>query len=640
MSGSPPPTAWGLPPRQPGFVNREAERAWFRGHLEAPREGAPLVALVSGPQGSGKTALLVECGNEADFDAVLFADLDDYRHDEVADYGGVLGDLLVQLGIGREWVAPSLPARKDQYRQSSAHRRVLVLLDNVKLHDDISPLVPSSARSAVLVASHWQLDHVLSRGAENLSLTELSPEHAMQLLAWFCPQDRLDREPDAVAELIAKCGRLPLPLRTVGARLRKHPAHEIARLVRALDGGKLFVDLFDVPYSQLSGEARRLYELLPLHPGTAWTEDSAEALLGTSAADALDEVVEASLVIEDRTGRYRFLGPVREHASRASGNLSQDDREAAIRRLTDFFASRAQFADRAGKDRLRLTEPSGANPFARDAVAGLDWLESERTTLVGIAAIALRHSWFEQVVAIAESMFALHMNRPHQLVWEELDALGLEAARRWGNREAEARMLSQRARFDLDHGDQDAALVGIEEARALAEASTNLRLQGSVWELTGRVLFERGEYEASRRAYERFLEIAKGIGAAPQAIATHYLGRLAALDGRTEEASLLLHAALPLARQGEGDPRTEARVMESLSEVDGDPRPWLLKAVEIYRARGMLKYEAGVLVRLIALAESRADTASVRVHLERLLEVYEASKHPDVASLRSRLDEP
>ncbi|GAA3985933.1 hypothetical protein GCM10022247_00450 [Allokutzneria multivorans] len=619
-------------------MNREAERAWFRSHLQAPREDAPFVALVSGPQGCGKTALLVECATEADVDAVLFADFDDYRHDEVVDYGSVLGDLLVQLGIGREWVAPSLPARRDQYRKGGAHQRVLLVLDNVKLHDDISSLIPGSARSAVLVASHWQLDHVLSRGAESLSLTALSPEHALRLLAWFCPQERLDSEPDAVAELIARCGRLPLLLRTMGARLRKHPAHEIARLVRALDGGKLFVDLFDVPYSQLSGEARRLYELLPLHPGSAWTEDSAQALLGASAADPLDEQVEASLVIEDHTGRYRFLGPVREHASRVSANLSQADRDAATHRLARFFASRAQFADRAGKDRLRLTEVTGTNPF-RSAVAGLDWLESERTTLVGIAAVALRHGWFEPVVAIAESMFALHMNRPHQVVWEELDALGLEAARRRGDREAEARMLSQRARFDLDHGDHDAALARIEEARALAETSTNERLQGSVWELTGRVLFERGEYEASQHAYERFLDIAKGIGPAPQAIATHYLGRLAALDGRTEEASHLLRAALPLARQGEGDPRTEARVMESLSEVDGDPRPWLLKAVEIYRSRGMLKYEAGVLVRLIALAESRGDTASVRAHLERLLEVYEASKHPDVASLRSRLDE-
>ncbi|MCP3802722.1 hypothetical protein NLX83_25955 [Allokutzneria sp. A3M-2-11 16] len=510
---------------------------------------------------------------------------------------------------------------------------MLLLLDNVKLQDDISALIPASAASAVVVASHWQLDHVLTLGAENRSLAELSPEHAMQLLTRFCSQDRLDREPDAVAELIAKCGRLPLPLRTMGARLRKYPTREIARLVRALDGGKLVVDLFEVPYDQLSPRAQLLYGLLPLYPGPAWTEDVAEALLGAPPADALDELVEANLIIEDHAGRFRFLGPVREHAigKRPSG----EDRDDAELRLAKKLARQAQLADLAiKKDRFRLFSVAGENPFGSAAKA-LDWQEAERTALVGVAAIALRQGWFELVVSIAEAMFALHMNRPHRLIWQELDDLGLRAAKLWGNREAEARMLSQRARFDLDHGDSDAALAGVEAARELASA--NRRLQGSVWELTGRVLFHRGQFTESKHAYERFLELVKDISPAPQALAKHYLGRIAAHDGRTDDALRLLNEALPLARQGEGDARTEARIMETLSEVDSDAHPWLVRAAEIYRARGMPKYEAGVLVRLIAVAESRGDTAMVRLHLERLLEVYEASRHPDVASLRTRL---
>ncbi|MCP3802723.1 ATP-binding protein [Allokutzneria sp. A3M-2-11 16] len=85
-------------------MNRDDERAWFRTHARAPRETAPLLMLLSGPPGSGKTALLLEYGNEADVDAVLYVDLDDYRHEETVDYEDVLGDLIVQLGVGREWV--------------------------------------------------------------------------------------------------------------------------------------------------------------------------------------------------------------------------------------------------------------------------------------------------------------------------------------------------------------------------------------------------------------------------------------------------------------------------------------------------------------------------------------------------------
>ncbi|SDM84588.1 hypothetical protein [Allokutzneria albata] len=119
-------------------------------------------------------------------------------------------------------------------------------------------------------------------------------------------------------------------------------------------------------------------------------------------------------------------------------------------------------------------------------------------------------------------------------------------------------MLRQRARSDQDHGESDAAPAGFEEV------SAERRLQGSVWELTGRLLFQRGEYARSEHAYKCYLDIAEELSTAPAVV------------------------TLPLARQGE--PRCEAEA----------------------------------LVRLIAFAESHGDTARARPHLERLLEVYKA----------------
>ncbi|MFB9908398.1 hypothetical protein [Allokutzneria oryzae] len=641
--------AWGVPARQRFFVNRTEERAWLLDRLRAPHPEAPLLLLLSALPGTGKTALVAECASELedDFDKIFYADLNDYRHDGAVAYQDILGEFIRGLGIGRDWVAEGLPARKHQFRTESRQVRVLVVLDNVDRHDDITALIPSSAASAVLVVSHWQLDHVLSQSAEDLRLSPLDGDHAMALMGALCPRERLDAEPDAVAELIARCGRLPLLLHAVAARLRKRPAREIADLVRDLDGGNLVVDLFDVPFGQLGPDAQRLYGLLGVSPGATFTEDMAATVLGVSreaVRAVVDELLDASLLTEDRGGRVRFLGPVREHAARVGQRLGGDVREQAQHRLARWMAVLAALADRAVKrDRLRIVTIESVVSFASDvdnpfssAAKALDWLESERSALAEIAATALRYGWFDLVVMIAEAMFALHMNRPHPLEWQELDRIGLAAAKRWGNGEAEARMLSQRARFELDNGDSAAALATMAAARELAESTDNLRLVGSVFELTGRLLFERRQDAEATRAYERFLEIGERIGPGPQAIAKHYLGRLAARAGRTEEAVRLLRDALAFARRQE-DARTEARVMVTLSEVDGDAEEWLRRAVEIFRARDMPTYEADALERLVALAEARGDRVVAKGHLERLLGVYERSRHPGVAALRDRV---
>jgi hypothetical protein len=98
-----------------------------------------------------------------------------------------------------------------------ADRRALVLLDHAADEAQVRPLLPAGVRDAVILTSRVRLADLSS--AEVIDLDVLPPEQAKELLGKIVGPDRVAREPEAAAEIIAICGNLPLALRIVGARL-------------------------------------------------------------------------------------------------------------------------------------------------------------------------------------------------------------------------------------------------------------------------------------------------------------------------------------------------------------------------------------------------------------------------------------
>ncbi|WP_274557138.1 ATP-binding protein [Streptomyces spiramyceticus] len=162
-----------LPPQTHHFEDRETEQATvFQSAGASPgagdgacegagagREGPLLVAL-SGIGGVGKTALAHQLARglrERCPDGILYVDLDDHRREGGTELTDCLEELLRPLGVRTPWLAPSLPGRRKQFWERTQHKRLVVILDNVRYGTEAEALLPSSAGSVAVVISHSRL---------------------------------------------------------------------------------------------------------------------------------------------------------------------------------------------------------------------------------------------------------------------------------------------------------------------------------------------------------------------------------------------------------------------------------------------------------------------------------------------------
>ncbi|MGI5430423.1 NB-ARC domain-containing protein [Streptomyces sp. CA-179760] len=296
------------------FTGREA-------HLTAIEQGltggngtahgvVPVVA-VSGRAGAGKTSLAVHAAHaltERFTDGALFVDL---RGASSAPAGPreVLVRFLRALGLpGPAAVPDSVEELATLYRTLSAHRDILVVLDNAASERQIRPLLPGVGGPAVLVTSRHRLT---SMGpSRSVELGPLSPDQGVELLARIVGADRVAAEPEAAAGIVRLCGRCPLALRVAGARLasrRQWPLDRLADLLRdercrldELAIGDLAVrERLEQEYAALPGEARRTLRLLGLLEAPHFPAGAAAALLDCPvglAETRLEALVDASLL--------------------------------------------------------------------------------------------------------------------------------------------------------------------------------------------------------------------------------------------------------------------------------------------------------------------------------------------------------
>ncbi|WP_225849430.1 BTAD domain-containing putative transcriptional regulator [Streptomyces sp. HPF1205] len=237
----------------------------------------------------------------------------------------------------------------------------------------------------------------------------------------------------ALTEIAMLCGGLPLALRAVAAQLaaRPHwtPRILLARL-RAASGrlDALRMGELDVRASLMSAytaapadrrEAFRLLALLPDAPfGPGW----AAAALGlpTGAAGHLVEaLVDARLLEAEAGGRYRFHPLMRLLA----GELLAEDEPA------DSVAAAAGRVADAYAEALAAAGPAAAFPDPGPAAH------------VGVLRTAHAHGAWRPALRLADALSGCLAPRAAWPQWHTAHTLGLDAARRTGDRAGEARML-------------------------------------------------------------------------------------------------------------------------------------------------------------------------------------------------------
>lgn len=215
---------------------------------------------MTGPAGVGKTALALQWAHHRQArypGGTLFADL--------RGFGGVpvepaetVREFLIALGVPARDLPDSSAAAAALYRELTARRALLVVLDNARGTDQVRSLLPSGTGSAVLVTSRIRLSGlIVEELARPVPLDVLGPVPATELLAAAVGEERVAAEPEAADRLARLCDGLPLALRITAAQLAARPHWRLADLAAELADEQRRLALLSLDEAEESGSRRR-----------------------------------------------------------------------------------------------------------------------------------------------------------------------------------------------------------------------------------------------------------------------------------------------------------------------------------------------------------------------------------------------
>ncbi len=657
----PPLIPYQLPPSPRLFTSRARELAALDGWL-LENEGHPLVVVVSGAGGVGKTSLALRWLHDtrSQFpDGQLYVDLAARTGDEPMTPDEVLEWFLLALGVPAVEIPWGLPRRQAAFRSVTADRSISVLLDNALSAAQVRPLLPTSPRSAVLVTSRWRLSGLAVDGARFVEVESFDEDSSLELLE-RAVGTRVASEPDAARELAHLCAGLPIALSVIGARLSTHPRRTLSKEVGslraerlgtlALDDGASVEAVFDVSYLELSSRHARAYRLCALHPGTSFGVEAAAAAVGESPEDVepiLSDLVEKNLLSEVGDERFRYHDLLRLHARRHAEWDSAAEGDAAVRRIVEWYLDRAVAADLAVvPDRPRVgPRYESADPVFGHITAALDWLEAERANLVMAVRAAADRQWHALAWQVAETMFGFFLHRHHLNDWISTFETGAEAARLDQHAVAESRLRMQLAIGYLNAGRQRDASRAASRALELAHRAGDFASVATALRQLGRVCRDQGEAENALAYFRRSLDVESALGRRRgEALAHRRIGEaLVDLERHEEAVAALATAAAIMAELGQvlelARIRTVAAVPTlALGRVDEAAR-LLDSALPVMAETKSPDYVADVLLLLADVASRRGDRRQEQDHLRAAEAAYTRAGQPVPERVRSRLPE-
>jgi hypothetical protein len=686
------------PPDTVHFIGRGAEivalRDFFDGSfgdlVGGERAGAAPVCVISGMPGLGKTALVIRCAYllaDRFPDGCLFLDLQGFTpgREPVSAYDA-LGLLLADLGVPQESVSTTSHGRAVRYRGATRDRRLLIVLDNAVSSAQVLPLLPSSGGCAVLVTSRNSLAAL--DDALHIALPVLSESDGTGLFRSVAAAPEASAA--SVQRIVALCGGVPLAIRIIAARCRldraltpEGLADELAAQLSGdadadasaaavslplssrdrpsrldLGGGeRSLAEAFDVSFGLLPGPQQDVFAHLGLFPMAAADARAVAVLVDApvaSVARTLEQLAAAGLLEPQRPDCYHLHDLVAVYARTVAERVLQPDRaRAAVGRMLDSYLLQCHAADliitpRRYRFPLVAAARAAASVVPAAEFAGYDaahaWLTSRIDTLSWLCDLAYRHGFDEHCWQLAYTLRGVFFIGKYWTQWERTHRVAVAAARRIGDRAAQARTLNNLGLVLGEQGRDD------EAQDCFAEAIELCRAVGDPYgEYTARShrawLFHRAGRFAEALAEQRAALEFHRRADSPRNVAI-ILRDMAATEaelGRTTEAREHLRAALDAFRVL-GLPHDAVMALNGLAELHsglGD-----LAAAEVFhqaaldasREAGSPYEQARARAGLGRSAARRGLPARARHQLTRALRLFETlGAQSEAAQIREEL---
>jgi DNA-binding SARP family transcriptional activator/tetratricopeptide (TPR) repeat protein len=594
-----------LPPDPPLFVGRESELLILRDlttGMRTTEPTSPLVIAMDGMGGVGTSTLAVHFAHRVahEFtDGQLYLDLRGY----LCPGGRLSADdavrsLLHLVGVPASEVPDTFDARIGMYRSLTAGRQMLFLLDNAHDAAQVRPLLPNSARSLVVVTSRRPLVGLAAfDGAHLLRVDPPDLPTARRLLERRLAGLRSRSTDGGCAgtadEIIELCGRLPLALAILAARIAARPGlslaaiagelRDSARRLEAFAGGPGLTDprtAFSWSYRQLSPDAARLFRLLSVAPLPGVTAEACVSLAdrdpGSTRAQ-LAELIDAALVTEHEDGRLTSHVLVKAYAEELlEAEESAAERQAALSRLLQHYLHSSYQAQLALDPNRPPIEPPPPLPGVVAQRPGnydeaIAWFDRQREMLMEAVRLAadVGYGIVPWQLAIAMQQYLQWTGRFQD--WEDVMRIALRAAREHDDVVGEAHVLRSLAgaRHFLGADEESLRLLG-EAAQTYQDRDMRLE-QALVHHNCHEVLSALGRHdralEHSAKALTLFRLLGNRRGEVGSLLRT---GRSLTARGQIAESIRVLREALDLNQQvGRAHEESEIRaaVADNLAET-------------------------------------------------------------------------
>ncbi|MEV6879257.1 BTAD domain-containing putative transcriptional regulator [Amycolatopsis sp. NPDC051128] len=518
-----------------GFTGRGPELAELD---RLPPGGASGIVVIEGTAGIGKTSLAVHWSHRVRdrfAGGQLFLDLRGHSADTPVTPEAALAGFLRALGLPPETLPSTVEERSALLRSRLAGSRTLMLLDNARDADQVRPLLPGPG-NLVVVTSRNQLRGLVARdGARRIALRSFDDRDATALLAGSVGPQRLAAEPDAVAELVQLCGRLPLALALAGERASRFSGVSLAGIVEELRDQRLRLDTLRDPedagtdlraafswsYKALRPAAARFFRLLGLHPGHGFSLSSAAALAGTGLREArelADQLAATHLLNQPGTDRYQFHDLLRVYAAElVETETTADERAAARRRLLDWYLATVAEATKLVRPDL-LTDDITLDPAPLPAVRftqheqTIAWYTTERPALTALVGIAADHGWTTHAWKLAWLLRGFFAERHDRDDWITTARTAVTATRDAGDNTGLQYSANNLGSAYLRTLQPDKALEALEEARAASESGGGTAMTVAILSNLAGAYYVQAEYAKAERHALQAVRLARDHG--------------------------------------------------------------------------------------------------------------------------------
>lgn len=524
------------------------------------------IAAIHGQGGTGKSALAIRAAHRLSGtfpDGALYLDLQGATPGlPPLDAHEGLERWLRALGLDSRRIPDSVAEAAASFRDLTADRRMLFVLDNARDAAQLKPLLPSHSGCFVIVTSRTILSTL--DNATHMKIDTLTEGDALTLLSRFYKRVILPQERSAAAAIVRACGYLPLAVRVTGARLAARPdwtlsdaaqrlEHEHSRLdelqqedlsVRA----SIAVSHRSLDTDPVGSRAAALLTRIGLLDCPDITAAVAAALAdldGDATDEALERLAQQQVLQAKGIARYSLHDLIRLYAREQAGERREAANQRAVERVLDHYVLTATNAVKLlfpGSARIQdHVSGQSVRIVLSDAYEAHSWIEADLANMVAVArqcqSLTGRHALKLVTALVAVLQFPLFDRLCRWTELRELSLLAISISHSIGDRSAQARAreclamaLTALQRFD------EAALEAQEALRIYREVSDQLGQYGALFMLA-KANKGSGRLTAAAQCYQEGIEVCRTAGI-PRAEANllDNLGTLYQLMRRFEDA--------------------------------------------------------------------------------------------------------